>query len=54
MSANQVALWYLIASAFFILALMVDMKTGELKIDRNDDLVAGTLVAADGAVVTRG
>jgi len=36
------------------LALMVDMKTGELKIDRNDDLVAGTLVAADGAVVTRG
>jgi len=36
------------------LALMVDMKTGELKIDRNDDLVAGTLAAADGAVVTRG
>ena len=36
------------------LALMVDMKTGELKIDRNDDLVAGTLVAADGAVVKKG
>jgi NAD(P) transhydrogenase subunit alpha len=35
------------------LALMVDMKTGELKIDRSDDLVAGTLVAADGAVVKK-
>jgi NAD(P) transhydrogenase subunit alpha len=35
------------------LALMVDIKTGELKIDRSDDLVAGTLVAADGAVVKK-
>ncbi len=35
------------------LALMLDMKTGELKIDRADDLVAGTLVAADGEVVKR-
>jgi H+-translocating NAD(P) transhydrogenase subunit alpha len=29
--------------------LLFDAKTGELKIDRNDEIVAGTLVCADGA-----
>jgi NAD(P) transhydrogenase subunit alpha len=31
------------------LALMLDAKTGELKIDRSDEIIAGTMVSADGA-----
>jgi NAD(P) transhydrogenase subunit alpha len=31
--------------------LLLDAKTGELKIDRSDEIVAGTLVCADGAAV---
>jgi NAD(P) transhydrogenase subunit alpha len=31
------------------LALMLDAKTGELKVDRSDEIIAGTMVCADGA-----
>ncbi len=31
--------------------LLVDPKTGELTLDRNDEIIAGALVCADGAVV---
>jgi NAD(P) transhydrogenase subunit alpha len=31
--------------------LMLDAKTGELKIDRADEIIAGTMVCADGAAV---
>jgi NAD(P) transhydrogenase subunit alpha len=33
------------------LNLMLDAKTGEFKINRDDEIIAGTLVCADGAVV---
>ena len=33
--------------------LLFDAKTGEFKIDRSDEIIAGTLVCADGAAVTR-
>ena len=33
------------------LNLLVDPKTGELKVDRSDEIIAATLVCADGAVV---
>jgi len=36
------------------LALMLDAKTGEFKIDREDEIVAGTLVCAGGEVVKKG
>ena len=36
-----------------ILALMLDAKTGEFKIDREDEIIAGTLVCADGEVVKK-
>lgn len=35
------------------LALVVDPKTGEMKIDREDEIIRGALVATDGAVVPR-
>ena len=35
------------------LNLLVDGKTGELKIDRNDEIIAGALVCSDGATVSR-
>ncbi len=35
------------------LAVIVDPKTGELKIDRDDEIVAGSLACIDGAVVKR-
>jgi NAD(P) transhydrogenase subunit alpha len=35
------------------LNLLVDAKTGELKIDRNDEIIAGALVCTDGATVSR-
>jgi NAD(P) transhydrogenase subunit alpha len=35
------------------LNLLFDAKTGEFKIDRSDEIIAGTLVCADGAAVTR-
>lgn len=35
------------------LALVLDPKTGELKIDREDEIIKGALVAIDGAVVPR-
>ena len=31
--------------------LLVDPKTGELALDRNDEIIAGALICADGAVV---
>ena len=34
-------------------ALMLDPKTGALKIDRDDEIIAGTLVASGGAVAKR-
>ena len=34
--------------------LIIDPKSGELKIDREDEIVAGSIVCADGAVVKRG
>jgi NAD(P) transhydrogenase subunit alpha len=30
--------------------LMLDPKTGELKIDRSDEIIAATLVCSDGAL----
>jgi H+-translocating NAD(P) transhydrogenase subunit alpha len=36
------------------LALLVDPKSGELKLDREDEIVAGSLVCIDGTVVKRG
>lgn len=35
------------------LAIVIDPKSGELKIDRDDEIIKGALVAADGAVVPR-
>jgi NAD(P) transhydrogenase subunit alpha len=35
------------------LALMLDAKTGEFKIDREDEIIAGTLVCAGGEVVKK-
>jgi NAD(P) transhydrogenase subunit alpha len=34
-----------------LLGLMLDAKTGEFKIDRDDEIIAGTLVCANGEVV---
>jgi NAD(P) transhydrogenase subunit alpha len=31
--------------------LMLDPKTGELKVDRADEIIAGTMVCTDGAAV---
>ncbi len=36
------------------LVVMLDPKTGEFKIDRSDEVVAGTLACADGAPVRKG
>jgi NAD(P) transhydrogenase subunit alpha len=36
-----------------LLALMLDAKTGEFKIDREDEIIAGTLVCANGEVVKK-
>jgi NAD(P) transhydrogenase subunit alpha len=33
--------------------LLFDAKTGEFRIDRSDEIIAGTLVCADGAAITR-
>ncbi len=35
------------------LNLMLDAKTGEFKIDREDEIIAGTLVCADGEVIRK-
>jgi proton-translocating NAD(P)+ transhydrogenase subunit alpha len=37
-----------------MVSLMLDAKTGALHIDRGDDIIAGTLACADGAVVKKG
>src|SRR5262249_44663681 len=37
-----------------LLGLMLDAKTGQFKIDREDEIIAGTLVCADGAVLKKG
>jgi H+-translocating NAD(P) transhydrogenase subunit alpha len=37
-----------------LLGLMLDAKTGAFKIDRGDEIIAGTLVCADGAVLKKG
>jgi NAD(P) transhydrogenase subunit alpha len=31
--------------------LMLDPKTGELTVDRSDEIIAGTMVCTDGAAV---
>jgi NAD(P) transhydrogenase subunit alpha len=36
------------------LALLVDPKSGELKLDREDEIIAGSLVCIDGTVVKKG
>jgi proton-translocating NAD(P)+ transhydrogenase subunit alpha len=36
------------------LALMLDPKSGEFKLDREDEIIAGTMVCADGAATKRG
>ena len=33
--------------------LLVDPKTGELKLDRGDEIIAGALVCIDGAAATK-
>ena len=37
-----------------LLGLMLDAKTGTFKIDREDEIITGTLVCADGAVLKKG
>ncbi len=37
-----------------MVGLMLDSKTGEFRIDREDDIIAGTLVCAGGAVLRKG
>jgi NAD(P) transhydrogenase subunit alpha len=37
-----------------MVGLMLDPKTGEFKIDRTDDILAGTLVCAGGEVTKKG
>jgi len=37
-----------------MLGLMLDAKTGELKIDRTEEILAGTLACADGELVKKG
>jgi len=39
---------------FNFLALMLDPKTGEFKLDRADEIIAGTLACADGQVAKKG
>ena len=36
------------------LGLMFDAKTGEFKLNREDEIIAGTLVCADGELVKKG
>jgi NAD(P) transhydrogenase subunit alpha len=36
------------------LNLLVDPKSGELKLDREDEVIAGALVCIDGQVVKKG
>jgi len=36
------------------LALMLDLKSGEFKLDREDEIIAGTLVCVDGEIVRKG
>jgi NAD(P) transhydrogenase subunit alpha len=33
---------------------MLDPKTGEFKLDREDEIIAGTLACADGKAVKKG
>jgi NAD(P) transhydrogenase subunit alpha len=37
-----------------MVALMVDLKTGEAKMDRDDDIIKGTLACEGGSVVKKG
>jgi hypothetical protein len=37
-----------------MVGLMVDLKTGEAKMDRADDIIKGTLACEGGSVVKRG
>jgi NAD(P) transhydrogenase subunit alpha len=39
---------------FNFLSLMLDPKTGEFKLDRTDEVIAGTLACADGQIVKKG
>ena len=39
---------------FNMAALMVDLKTGELKLDRSDDIIKGTLACEGGSVAKKG
>lgn len=39
---------------FNFLSLMLDPKSGEFKLDRSDEIIAGTLACADGQVVKKG
>jgi H+-translocating NAD(P) transhydrogenase subunit alpha len=58
--ANLPALVAADASALYarnllnFLALLVDPKTGELKLDRSDEIIAGSLVCINGEVVKKG
>jgi len=58
--ANLPALVAADASALYarnllnFLGLMLDVKTGEFKLNREDEIVAGTLVCVDGEVVRKG
>jgi NAD(P) transhydrogenase subunit alpha len=39
---------------FNFLSLMLDPKSGEFKLDRSDEIIAGTLACAEGAAVKKG
>jgi NAD(P) transhydrogenase subunit alpha len=41
-------------NVFNFLSLMLDAKTGELKLDRADEIIVGTLACADGQAVKKG
>jgi NAD(P) transhydrogenase subunit alpha len=39
---------------FNFVSLMLDPKTGEFRLDRTDEVIAGTLACADGQIVKKG
>ena len=51
MSANQLALWYLVAAVSFILALSLNAKTGDFNVPKDDEIIQATLVCENGQVV---
>ena len=51
MNANLAAILYLISGVLFILALSLDVKSGEFALAREDEIVQATLVCENGQPV---